>query len=461
MKFFKLLHFVLWVRFKNSVYDLPLKLFWASLVVFITLIQAMLAIFFLNAGLGPELSPQMVKGIINLIIAIFLFLSRFFPSYQPTTKPIWAFHPMRQLQRGLFAMACDIFSFRSAMAMLFIAFLLISPHYSISDFVISLTIIIGAILIERSFRLLLDQKISFLFFHGTILLLILVLFLKSLTGPISGNIFNTTVILVITVFAACFQHVFLSYLSAGNFKAFAMPSIANLFAGHPKNPRKLSSILMLLRLYFQTPSLRNALGIGVTLKTFTLLLFAKIISSGNYPFNSLILFYFVISPAIPFVYILNNAFGHVEPLWLTYRLHTGGAKKVFQLYFQLSMFPVFYDAMLSFGVMFLLKLLNYRFVVFYLGSLLSFFTIGLWASLFKPKSVNPLPSSLFHKNYTSPLFSALLSIPVAVLFTVTMNSSALWILTVCSSVLPLISGYRFLLSYRNLFHKTYSELQKI
>lgn len=455
MNLFSLLAFVIKARFKNRFTQNPIALLWSCIVMVIAVGQGVGAIYLLGMITDADFQHSKLIGVINLTIAILIVISNFFPTYRPTSTPIRSFHPMQQWKRGLFSVLCDIATLKVAGISAFYLVLLISPAYNVSAFVLSSVTVITSILIERSFRLLLDYSISMRFLHAIINILIMSILGDSLVMSIRENIVDESYIVIGAALAALIHHFILAYVTAGvlssNHRYTNVYPSRSLRKGFAMS-RQLALVYLRSRLVF------SALGTGMFFKILALFLLSRVIKNGDLPIDPYFFFYLVAASITPFNSVLNNAFGHGVPFWDTVRLHTSGIKPSVLLYIHFCLFPCTLDMLITFVAALAVGLLNLRFVFFYGGVLVSLISIGYWSSLMYPRSVQSLPSFTNPRSNTSPLISFALTIPVAAGFAAMFKSPYLFILfglaiiTLCISVLTIQTNYS------NIAQRTYAIL---
>jgi hypothetical protein len=456
MNFFSLFSFVINVRLKNRLKQSPITLLWACVAVLIALGQGVGAVYLLGMITeGGNFKRSALIGTINLTVAILILISNFFPTYRPTSAPVRSFHPMQQWKRGLFSTLCDVATLRIVLVSVFYLILLISPAYNVSDLALSSLVVINAMMIERSFRLVLDFSISMRFVHASINFLIMAMLGGNLVMGIREGTGAESFIAIGVILVALVHHFILAYITAG------LPSSTH-YSTRAYSTRSLKrGFEMSCRLafvYLRSPLVRSAFGTSIFFKVLALYLLNRIIKNGDPPLDPYFLFYLVAAPITPFNSVLNNAFGHGVSFWDTVRLNTSGVKQSVVLYIQFCLFPCMIDMLIACVAAFASGLLNDRFVFFYAGTLIILLTIGYWSSLLYPRFVKSLPSFTNPRSNTSPLISFALTIPIAAAFAAAFDSIYLFVLVGLSVIALFITAFIARKNYRHFSQRTYAIL---
>ncbi|MDZ7291872.1 MAG: hypothetical protein ONB42_18205 [candidate division KSB1 bacterium] len=421
----------------------------------IVLGQGVGAVYLLGMNTEGNFKRSALIGSINFTVAILIIVSNFFPIYRPTSAPLRSFHPMQQWKRGLFSTLCDIATLRIVLVSVFYLILLISPVYNVSDLALSSITVITAMMVERSFRLILDFSISMRLVHAITNILIMAMLGGNLMRGIRESTEDELPIAIGVILAALVHHFILTYITAG------VPSSSHYSAKAYSTRSLKKGFEMSCRLafvYLRSPLVRSALGTGMFFKVLALFLLSRIIKNGDLTLDPYFLFYLVAAPITPFNSVLNNAFGHGVSFWGTVRLHTSGSKQNVVLYIQFCLFPCVLDMLIAFVAAFSSGLLNDRFVFFYAGVLIMLSTIGYWSSLLYPRFVKSLPSFTNPRSNTSPLMSFALTIPIAAAFAAAFDSIYLFVLVVLSLIALFITALIARRNYRYFSQRTYAIL---
>lgn len=435
MSFLRLLVFVLRLRFINGYSGKPKKWIWLILAILYVLFQAAIAILMLGFADHSGSSGSLFVGIINFSFMFLLVAVHFFPTYHTTSMPIWPFHPMKQWQRGLFALVCDVLTLAPILAAVFVLLLLLSPHYGSKDFLFSALLLVVIVMSDRSVRLVLDYHFDHKLAYITVAVALLLAPFAVSYLLIRRGEYLWLPLTFLAIFAVLVQS-FLSFRSATGCPAVGVQNSVRLTAGMGTHIK--SMVFQLSLLPFRVPLMRRSFFLLFLGKVFPLLFFAKFMQKSEHVQYFQIMLFVAGSPAVLFNNLFNNLFGHSIALWDSLRLHSMAKNGLLWVYLQLMLLPLLLDAVFTLTVMGSAGLLDFWFLLFYVGLLPVFITIGYLGSLMKARLVKPVSFLISLRNPTSPMLSVL-TVMLAGVFAVAFNMShTLLVILVLLSVLSFV-----------------------
>ncbi len=160
-------------------------------------------------------------------------ISQYFIAVSNVAKYIGG-HPMKQWQRWSFAMVCDLVSSPVGLVGVFVAILLFSPYYEITDFLLSVTGVIVFLMLERSLRLLLHYVLSRKMIQILVVIALTAIPVVGFIMMIQGESAHTALLLRVSLITVILHHLFLSYLTAGLSGAYIQSAQRGLKRRQPR-----------------------------------------------------------------------------------------------------------------------------------------------------------------------------------------------------------------------------------
>ena len=371
----------------------PLYCFGKILYLIFMLFQGILLGFGLDAI--QEKHPEVITKILlslNASIFVAIILRNTFPFYSSKNSIIPRYYAVSPTRRITADFLQDICSMMVLSMFLLVCGMLYGNIFKLTDFALSLGVILSTILIEGNFKNLLEKQFKQLFLHYVIFVLQIILVFLYLKIHI--------LFVIIGFVLGIIQTYLLSKNEIENSKKQVFSkSTSNIFS-------------LYLKLYFKNNKMRSMLIMAVVVKMFIIFTFSPKIGEAM-----LILITLYSTPLVFFTYIHMNWFGYNESLWLTLQNNSISNQKNKYLYLLPLIFPLVFDVALAFVVMYFSGKLDMKFASFYIASTIACVSIGYYASTEAPKKILSMTSMLFNMKIQSDILSVIsLVILVAFMF---------------------------------------------
>jgi hypothetical protein len=419
----------------NHYRNHPISALWAACVITLAITYGLGIVYLVQAY--PELREEVQKvvAIANLTVAMVILLANLVPTFRPTTAALPAFYAIPQWIRGIFGTIFDVLGLAAASAVLFFGILLLLPSYRVAELITSLVALVAVMMAERSIRLLIELRLPYRWAHGAALALLIWgggwVLVRLDTSPLAMSALGAIAGL------ATLQQGWLAHLSAGDVDV-TLDSLARALVPAPRT-RPRGWILTVASMSLRSARIWPPLGIGLTLKIFTLFFFGRIMATSSGPALPPFFFYLVASPIVVYSYALNNTFGHIAGLWDTVQIHGAGALPVWRVYASALLIPCLLDAAIAIGAASYLSRLTVQFATAYAGGLLLLISIGFVSSVVDPRRVGT-NTLLSLRSNTSVWFTLLFSVPAASLFASAVHSPYLPLLVGLAVAVLLLVG---------------------
>jgi hypothetical protein len=301
-------------------------------------------------------------------IAFITLVRMFRPTYIPQERIEKRYYPISKIQRYFLNVSID---FQQNYFVYFTVFLLgttITKDLDEYTFLLSaLSILVGAHLVRRWIQYPIDFKLK-----------------KSALIPILlGGI---TIFAVAVLFPDYPQTIFII-----PFVFFILGGWLDSMIHYPKNASttqtKKSSNNFYWNLIWKNDRVRKLLLIGLIMKF--VMLTADLINEltqGTSLFNQQFIYWLIVSPSILFTYVFNNVWGFWSKLWLNFAIHSTSFKNVVLIVFNVMLFPIAADIILTFSIVSFTKINLFFLASFYFTDLFFLMALSIiWSTVVAKK----------------------------------------------------------------------------
>ena len=333
-----------------------------------------------------EKRPEMIIKILfsfNTSIFVAIVLRNIFPFYTSKNSIIPRYYAVSVIKRMIADFLQDICSMMVLSTFLIICGMLYGNIFKLTDFALAIGVILSAVLIESNFKKLIEKDFKQLFLHYAIFLLQIIVVFLCLKIHI--------LFLIVGFLLGIIQTYLLDKNEIENStKQVFSESASNIFNLH-------------LKLYFKNSKMRPLLLMAIVAK---MLIFSRLSPKIGEAMLMLIPVYS--TPLVFFTYIHLNWFGYNESLWLTFQNNSVSNSKSKYLYLFPLIFPLTFDIILAFVVMYFADKLDMKFASFYVTSMIACISIGYYASMQAPKKILSMTNMLFNMKTQSDILSTIM-----------------------------------------------------
>ncbi|HKJ30419.1 MAG TPA: hypothetical protein VKA34_01270 [Balneolales bacterium] len=352
-----------------------------------------------------------VKVVVILTSLFVIIIRNYFPTFSTPSNIISRIYPVRKVHKTIVNISSDLVtSVTIFFAGFIIPFTIVASHYSITDLLLLVIIMLSAILFDRGIRMMMEYgvKNDKLLLVGTVIILVgFIAFLTQLYwfyNQSSVYIWGVALLLLMV----CFEYSFWVDLS--------MERKAQKHKVRKVSMKEMSLQKVFRHIYLRDKKFRR---LALTLLVKGLFLF-EIFQNSYHQSHLMVMTAFfaaiLTSPALIFSYISNNFFGHFREMWFANRVYSNDSNELFNLYLQSLLLPVSLDFVLSvilLGVAVYYHILTPVWVLCYFAQLILFVYMGFVISILKPIKITESMGSSF-KRTTSQLYSSLMLLVVAI-----------------------------------------------
>jgi hypothetical protein len=353
-------------------------------------------------------TPDVILHALNSIVAVLTLTKSFFPSFQPASQTIAAYHPVSRLQRALLGIAVDLLAIFPVMIALLYAIVVVVafPVLTVAQMIGAGMTLWATLMLDRSLRLLVEYAIRLRWLFLALVVVLAAVLVGRIALPVQG-VLPVLAVQALVVVASSSIHLFLAVHAANpqteqRLRAYSSTYFATRFATQRHAHHILPAWLYQCKTLFGTRHFRTMLltacGIKIALMMTFMLMDTSRFAVGWAKFHINMEWMFF-APLGWFSYALNNTFGMNWQLWQTTEQHSTRRHlrlpPALRLYGNTALSILLLDAALTAATLTYTRLWNISIVVCWLASAVSLLALGAIVSSVQAIKVEKLTSSAF------------------------------------------------------------------
>lgn len=350
----------------------------------------------INRSVFPATNVAAALGLLVIVVG---FLKDFFPAYQHYTVSFPKYLPINTSKRIIIDLIDSILRPVPLFLIFFLTILCIHTQLEVFDLGFQLLLLLFTVLTSINVRLSFTLQALYGLLHQAVALLSLgfagILMVASLdAGPSTFVVLQVLALLIIAIAQRASLQKSYSF-SKGRHRISRYSQQASLQ-------------VILIKGYFAQKKVRTALLIAGLVKVLLLSVnLFELDQKGTYVFDSELLFYLALSPAVLFTYVHNNLYGYLPQLWLI-MARAADVKGYVLLQLRMVLIPLLADLAVSGILLLAFRQFKPEYISFYLLCAVGFMINSVIAALILPQPVSKNLFSGFMKSGTSIIASAIM-----------------------------------------------------